>query len=89
MTRKVKLTAIGNSTGVILPKELLERLRVSRGDELQVLETPNGIELTPFDAEFAEQMVQAQSGEVDTNVPNPKLALFRGTIGANFGFKGH
>jgi putative addiction module antidote len=60
MTRKVKLTAIGNSTGVILPKELLERLRVSRGDELQVLETPNGIELTPFDPQFAEQMEAAE-----------------------------
>lgn len=60
MNRKLKLTAIGNSTGVILPKEVLERLRVSRGDELQVLETPNGIELTPFDAAFAEQMEVAE-----------------------------
>lgn len=60
MTKKLKLTAIGNSTGVILPKDVLERLRVSRGDELQVLETPGGIELTPFDAEFAEQMGVAE-----------------------------
>lgn len=60
MTRKLKLTAIGNSTGVILPKELLERLRVARGDELLVLETPNGIELTPFDPEFARQMDVAE-----------------------------
>lgn len=60
MTRKLKLTAIGNSTGVILPKELLEKLRVARGDELLVLETPNGIELTPFDPEFARQMEVAE-----------------------------
>ena len=60
MNKKLKLTAIGNSTGVILPKEVLERLRVGRGDELQVLETPNGIELTPFDPEFAEQMEAAE-----------------------------
>ena len=59
MNKKLKLTAIGNSTGVILPKEVLERLRVGRGDELQVLETPNGIALTPFAPEFAEQMEAA------------------------------
>jgi putative addiction module antidote len=60
MTRKLKLTAIGNSTGVVLPKELLEKLRVQRGDELMVLETPDGITLTPFDPEFARQMEVAE-----------------------------
>jgi putative addiction module antidote len=60
MTRKLKLTAIGNSTGVILPKELLEKLRVGRGDELTVLETPDGITLTPFDEVFAAQMEVAE-----------------------------
>ena len=56
MTRKLKLTAIGNSTGVILPKDLLDKLRVDRGDELMVLETPDGIRLTPYDPDFAAQM---------------------------------
>ncbi len=60
MTRKLKLTAIGNSTGVVLPKELLEKLRVQRGDELMVLETPDGIALTPFDPVFAAQMDVAE-----------------------------
>jgi len=60
MTRKLKLTAIGNSTGVVLPKELLERLRVQRGDELMVLETPDGITLTAFDPAFAAQMDVAE-----------------------------
>lgn len=60
MTRKLKLTAIGNSTGVVLPRELLEKLRVQRGDELMVLETPDGITLTPFDPEFARQMEVAE-----------------------------
>ena len=60
MTRKLKLTAIGNSTGVILPRELLEKLRVDRGDELMVLETPDGIKLTAYDPEFAEQMEVAE-----------------------------
>ncbi len=60
MTRKLKLTTIGNSTGVVLPKELLEKLRVQRGDELMVLETPDGIKLTPFDPVFAQQMEVAE-----------------------------
>jgi putative addiction module antidote len=57
---KLKLAAIGNSTGVILPKEVLHRLRVKRGDTLVLLETPGGIELTPYDPEFAEQMDLAE-----------------------------
>ena len=60
MSKKLKVTAIGNSTGVILPRELLEKLRVDRGDELMVHETPDGIVLTPFNAEFARQMDVAE-----------------------------
>ena len=57
---RATVTQIGNSTGIILPKELLEKLRVSKGDVLHVLETPNGIELTSFDPEFARQMDVAE-----------------------------
>jgi putative addiction module antidote len=60
MALTVKLTTVGNSTGIILPKELLERLRVQKGDTLHVLETPNGIELTSFDPAFARQMDVAE-----------------------------
>jgi len=60
MTRKLKVSAIGNSTGVILPKEVLERLRVGRGDELMVRETPDGIVLSPYDPELAGQMDVAE-----------------------------
>jgi len=60
MTRKLKVSAIGNSTGVILPKEVLERLRVERGDELMVRETPDGIVLSPYDPEMARQMDVAE-----------------------------
>jgi len=56
MACKIKLTAIGNSTGVVLPKEMLERLHLERGDELTVMEAPDGIELTPYDPELAAQM---------------------------------
>ena len=60
MTRKLKVSAIGNSTGVILPKDVLERLRVDRGDELMVRETPDGIMLSPYDRELARQMDVAE-----------------------------
>ncbi len=56
----VKLTTVGNSVGIVLPKEILERLRVRKGDTLYVLETPRGIELTPYDPEFARQMEVAE-----------------------------
>ncbi len=56
----LKLTTIGNSTGIVLPKEILERLRIKKGDSLHVLETPKGIELTPYDPEFAAQIEIAE-----------------------------
>ena len=58
---KLKIVTIGNSVGVTFPKEILERLRVQKGDTVYVLETPNGIELTPYDPEFAEQMEVAEN----------------------------
>jgi putative addiction module antidote len=60
MVSTLKLTTVGSSTGVVLPKELLERLRVTKGDLLHVVETPNGIELTPYDPEFAKQFAAAE-----------------------------
>jgi putative addiction module antidote len=57
---KLKVTAIGNSAGVILPRELLARLRVEKGDELYALETPDGIKLTSYDPVLAKQMEVAE-----------------------------
>ena len=57
---KLKLTAIGNLAGVILPKELLSRLRLEKGDELYALETPDGIRLTVYDPTLAAQMEVAE-----------------------------
>lgn len=58
---KLKVTTIGNSAGVILPKELLARLRLEKGDELFALETADGIKLTTYDPELAKQMEVAES----------------------------
>lgn len=57
---KLKITTIGNSAGVVLPKELLARLRVEKGDELYALETPDGIRLTVYDPTLAEQIDVAE-----------------------------
>ena len=57
---KLKITTVGNSAGVILPKELLARLRLEKGDELHALETPDGIRLTTYDPVLAAQMEVAE-----------------------------
>jgi putative addiction module antidote len=57
---KLKITTIGNSAGVILPRELLARLRVAKGDSLYATELPDGIKLTPFDYGLAQQMDVAE-----------------------------
>lgn len=58
--QQVKVTQIGNSLGVVLPKDIVERLGITRGQHLSVVATANGIELSPFDAEFEEQMRLAE-----------------------------
>jgi len=47
---------IGTSTGAIFPKELLAKLRVHQGDTLFVVETPEGILLTPYDPDIVKQL---------------------------------
>jgi len=52
----LKLTAIGTSTGTIIPKEMLHRLKVERGDALYAIETEEGYLLTPFDPRIEEEL---------------------------------
>lgn len=52
----LKLTQIGNSVGVILPKEVLARLKVGKGDTLYVTDAPTGVTLTPYDPALEEQL---------------------------------
>lgn len=60
MTKPLKIIRIGNSAGVILPKEVLARLRVELGDALSFSESAEGIELRRFDEGFEEQMEVAR-----------------------------
>ena len=52
----LKLTQIGNSVGVILPKEALSRLRLEKGQSVFLTETPDGYALTPYDPTLEEQI---------------------------------
>lgn len=57
---KLKITTVGNSAGVVLPKELLARLRLDKGDTLYVTELPDGVKLQAYDPTFAQQMEVAE-----------------------------
>jgi putative addiction module antidote len=52
----LKLTQIGNSVGVILPKEALARLRLEKGQSVFLTETPDGLVLTPYDPTLDDQI---------------------------------
>lgn len=52
----LKLTRIGTSTGAILPKEMLARLKVKKGDTLYAIETKEGYLITPYDPGIADQL---------------------------------
>jgi putative addiction module antidote len=60
MNAPLRITKIGNSAGIVLPKDLLARLRVGVGDTLYVTEAPDGIRITAADPDFAEKMAAAE-----------------------------
>lgn len=58
--RTLKVRKIGNSLGVVLPKDVLAKLNVGEGDELSVSETPDGVALKASDEDTAELMKLAE-----------------------------
>jgi putative addiction module antidote len=60
MNTTVKITKIGNSAGIILPKELLAQLKAQVGESLSVITTPGGIELRVEEPDFEAQMAAAR-----------------------------
>lgn len=61
---KLKLRKIGNSLGVTLPKEVLEKFKLAEGDSLFLIETQEGIQLTPYDPEFEKAMAIYREGSI-------------------------
>ena len=74
MTAKLKITSIGNSAGVILPEEVLEKLRVGKGDTLFLTETLMGFALSPLDEKIQRQMAVAEQVMRDNRNLLHKLA---------------
>ena len=62
VSMKAKISQIGNSVGVILPKEAVARLKIKRGDSVFLTETSEGYVVTPYDPEFEKQMAVAREG---------------------------
>ncbi len=57
---KAKVTQVGNSLGVVLPKEMLERLHVTKGDQLMFVETDSGYSVSGYDPDVAEELALAR-----------------------------
>lgn len=60
MSESVTIRKIGNSLGLILPRGTLDELKVSEGDTLHIVQTPDGIRLTPYDPNFGEALDAAR-----------------------------
>lgn len=56
MTAVLKIRKVGSSAGVILPKDLLDHLRLRIGDELTVKTSESGLELSPYDEDFSRRV---------------------------------
>jgi putative addiction module antidote len=56
----LKITKVGNSAGLVLPKEALAKLRVEQGDIVYLTEAPDGYRITRFDPDFERQMKLAR-----------------------------
>ncbi len=61
-TMALTVTAVGNSLGVLLPKEAVNRLEVQKGDKIFLTKSPDGYRLTAYDPEFEEEMAIARKG---------------------------
>lgn len=56
MTERAALRKIGNSVGVIIPKSELDRMNVAAGDDVFLIRTADGLQVTPYDPDFAKSM---------------------------------
>jgi putative addiction module antidote len=56
MATTVKITTIGNSVGIVLPREVLNRLHVEKGDIVYITDSPEGVHLTAYNAAFAQKL---------------------------------
>lgn len=62
MAQTQKLRKLGGSVATIIPKPMLDRLHLEAGDEIFLVETEDGVMLTPFDPDFEDAMVAYERG---------------------------
>lgn len=62
MQKAIKLSKLGGSVALVLPKAMLDRLHLAAGDEVHVIETHEGLLLTPFDLDFEDAMAVHERG---------------------------
>ena len=75
MTKETTIRAIGNSPGATIPKAMLERYRMVEGDRVHLIETEDGILITPFDPTYADAMAVYEEGA--KKYPNAMRELAR------------
>jgi putative addiction module antidote len=52
----VRVTTVGNSVGIVLPREILTHLHIEKGDTVYLTESPDGIRISPYDPAFARKV---------------------------------
>lgn len=62
MPEETTIRRIGNSSGVTIPKDLLDRNHLAEGDRVHIVETEEGLLITPYDPDFAEAMSAYKEG---------------------------
>lgn len=62
MAKTQKLKQLGGSVATVLPKAMLDRFNLGAGDEVHVIETADGLLITPFDPDFADAMAAYERG---------------------------
>ena len=62
LAKKIVLRQMGGSIGATIPREIAERFRLDKGDEVYVSETAEGILITPYDPDFGEAMAVYEKG---------------------------
>ena len=67
MPTTAKVVAIGNSVGIILPKEVVANLKIQKGDTVCISETPFGAHVTPYDDEFARKLECNRAGNAQVS----------------------
>lgn len=62
MAKETTIRRIGNSSGLTIPKDMLERQRLADGDRVHIIETEGGLLITPFDPDFEDAMDAYEEG---------------------------